>query len=236
MRVLIVDDERHLTEALGQVLARNNYAVDLSFDGQDGLYQALTGIYDVIILDIMLPGMDGLSVLRKIREAQVSTPVILLTAKGDTQDRVAGLDSGADDYLPKPFQTSELLARLRALSRRKGEVHMHGLMSIGDLEFYPHSLELWVGDKHCHLTLKESQLLELLISNHDQAVPTNTIIQKVWGYDTTAEDNHVQVYVSFLRKKLQQMRSQVEIKTMRGIGYLITAQTAKDNGVIAPGI
>jgi len=221
MRVLIVEDEHRLAEALGQVLVRNNYSVDLSFDGNDGLYQALTGIYDVVILDIMLPGLDGLSVLQQMRQEHINTPVILLTAKGDIEDRVRGLDSGADDYLAKPFQASELLARLRALARRKGEVQVQGILAFGDLELNPHTLELWVGANSCQLTLKESQLLEILIKNPGHAISTTTILMKVWGYDTTAEDNHVHVYVSFLRKKLAQMDSKAKIKTMRGLGYLL---------------
>ncbi len=222
MRVLLVEDERHLAEALEQVLGHNNYSVDLAFDGEDGLYQALTDIYDVIVLDIMLPKLDGLSVLTEMRRKHINTPVILLTAKGETDDKVKGLDSGADDYLAKPFQTSELLARIRALGRRKGEVQVNDLLTYADLELNPYSLELRVRDKTFHLTLKESQLLEILIINHDLTVSPNSIIEKIWGFEGDAEESHVQVYVSFLRKKLSQLESKARIQTHRGVGYMLT--------------
>jgi DNA-binding response OmpR family regulator len=223
LRVLLVEDERHLAEALEQVLTRNNYSVDLAADGEEGLYQALTDIYDVIVLDIMLPKMDGLSVLEELRRKHINTPIILLTAKGETEDKVKGLDSGADDYLAKPFQTSELLARLRALGRRKGEVQVNDLLTYADLELNPHTLGLRVHDKSFHLTLKECQLLEILIINHDLTVSPGTIIEKIWGYEGDAEESHVQVYVSFLRKKLSQMDSKAKIQTHRGVGYMLTA-------------
>jgi DNA-binding response OmpR family regulator len=225
MRVLIVDDEKHFAEAVKQVLVSNNYAVDLAHDGETGLYSALFNIYDVIILDIMLPKKDGISVLREIRKEKIETPIILLTAKGEPEDKVIGLDSGADDYLQKPFQVSELLARLRALSRRRGELATENTLTFGDIELNPHTLELKVRDNVTHLALKESQLLELLLVNKDITISPYRIIEKLWGYDSDAEDSNVHVYISFLRKKLSNLNSNVEIKTIRGVGYKLSEKS-----------
>jgi len=223
MRILYVEDRKSLAQAVAQVLKKNNYSVDISYDGEDGLYQALSGIYDIIILDIMLPKRDGISVLREIRNSGIETPVILLTAKGDIEDKVKGLDSGADDYLPKPFHTEELLARLRALGRRKGQLMPEDLLRFGDIELDPHTLDLCCGMKKYHLTLKESQLLELLIANKNRSVPSVLIQEKLWGFESDVEDSHVRVHVSFLRKKLALLNSRVQIKSVRGIGYTLTS-------------
>lgn len=222
MKVLLVEDEKYLAEAIAQVLKKKNYDIDLSFDGEDGYHNALSGIYDIILLDIMLPKMDGLELLQKIREEGISTPVILLTAKGEVEDRVVGLDKGADDYLPKPFKMEELLARMRAISRRRGELLPDGILSYGDIEFNPVTLLLSKGDKSFNLTLKESRLLEFLIVNKGHSLSSDAIIEKVWGYDSDAEDNHVHVYISFLRKKLANLDSSVRIKTIRNVGYALT--------------
>lgn len=221
MRVLLVEDERHMAEAIAQVLKKNNYSVDLAHDGEYGLDCALSGIYDMIVLDIMLPKLDGISVLRELRHNGIVTPVILLTAKGETEDKVRGLDSGADDYLAKPFQAEELLARLRALGRRKGELIHDNILRFEDIELNPLTLDLWCCDKSFRLTLKEGQLLELLLKHSRMILPTTMIIEKLWGFETEAEDSHVQVYVSFLRKKLTQLDSVVKIKSVRGAGYVL---------------
>jgi len=221
MRILIIEDELRLAEALEQLLMHNNYQVDLALDGEDGLYQALTGNHDMIVLDIMLPKRDGISLLNELRQQQLGTPIILLTAKSNTIDKVHGLDSGADDYLTKPFKTSELLARIRALSRRRGEITVTDNLVFADLEFNPHSLELWVGKQRFRLTKKEGQLLEYLINNQGRALSSTSIVQKVWGFDSDAEDNRVQVYISFLRKKLKRLGSMAEIRNIRSVGYLL---------------
>lgn len=221
MKVLLVEDEKYLAEAIAEVLKKKNYDIDLSFDGEDGLDNALSGVYDIILLDIMLPKLDGLSLLSKIRNEGISTPVILLTAKGEVEDRVAGLDGGADDYLPKPFKMEELLARMRAVSRRRGELLPDGVLSYGDIEFNPVTLVLSKKDKSFNLTLKESRLLEFLIVNKGHSLSSDSIIEKVWGYDSDAEDNHVHVYISFLRKKLSNLGSSVKIKTIRNVGYAL---------------
>ncbi len=222
MRILMVEDEKYLAEAIEQVLRKHNYSVDLAFDGEYGLDCGLTGIYDIIILDIMIPKMDGISILKELRQSGIATPVILLTAKGETEDKVRGLDCGADDYLSKPFQTEELLARLRALGRRKGELIHNNILRFKDIELNPLTLDLWCCDKSFRLTLKEGQLLELLLKHNGMILPTTTIIEKLWGFETEAEDNYVQVYVSFLRKKLAQLNSAVKIKAIRGAGYVLT--------------
>ena len=221
MRILIVEDQFHLAEALTQILRKNNYTIDTVHDGEAGLDNALTDIYDLIILDIMLPKLDGISLLKQIRKEGISTPVILLTAKGEISDKVAGLDSGADDYLAKPFATEELLARIRALSRRKGEVISDNTLKFGDIELNTSTLKLSKGSKEVKLILKESELLELLISRRNAATSKELIIEKLWGYDSDVEHNHVEVYISFLRKKLVFLGSGVVINTVRGVGYIL---------------
>lgn len=221
MRILVIEDELHLAEALTQILKKNNYIVDTVNDGESGLDNALSGIYDLILLDIMLPKINGLDVLKQIRKEEIATPVILLTAKGEISDKVTGLDSGADDYLPKPFATEELLARIRAMSRRKGEVLPDNILRFGDIELNPETLMLTCGRKEVKLILKESQLLELLITRKNSASSKELIIEKIWGFDSEVEHNHVEVYISFLRKKLQHLNSKVKINTVRGVGYTL---------------
>lgn len=221
VRILMVEDEKYMAEAIVQVLKKNNYSVDLVYNGEDGLDFGLSGIYDIIILDIMLPKMNGIDVLRALRRKGIETPVILLTARGQTEDKVSGLDSGADDYLAKPFHTSELLARLRALGRRKTKLISDGILKYGDIELNPLTLMLGCKDKEFKLTLKESQLLELLIKRSGMIISKDMIIEKLWGYDTDAEDNHVEIHMSLLRKKLSNVQSDVAISTIRYAGYVL---------------
>lgn len=223
MRILIVEDELPLAEALMQILKKNNYTVDAVNDGESGLDNALSDIYDLIVLDIMLPKMDGLTILKNIRKEGISTPVILLTARGEISDKVQGLDSGADDYLAKPFASEELLARIRALSRRKGEVTQDNSLQFGDLQLYPSTLKLVSGGKEIKLILKECELLELLITRKSMATSKELIIEKLWGFDSDVEHNHVEVYISFLRKKLLHLSSKVTINTLRGVGYILNS-------------
>lgn len=226
MRILMVEDEKYMAEAVAQVLKKNNYSVDLAYDGEYGLDCAVSNIYDIIILDIMLPKLNGINVLKELRGQGIETPVILLTARGDTEDKVRGLDSGADDYLAKPFHTGELLARLRALGRRKTALLNDGILKYGDITLDPLTLVLGKGDKEIKLTLKESQLMELLIKRDSMIISKEAIIEKLWGYDTDAEHNRVEIHVSLLRKKLAQLKSGVSIRTIRGAGYVL--KTAKD--------
>lgn len=221
MRILIVEDELHLAEALTQILKKNHYSVDAVHDGASGLDYALSGIYDLILLDIMMPEMDGISVLRELRKQGVSTPVILLTAKGEVSDKIAGLDDGADDYVAKPFSSGELLARIRAALRRKGEVVQENGLKFGDIGLNTATLKLSAGGKEIKLNLKESELLELLIARKQGVTSKEQIIEKLWGFDSEAEHNNVEVYVSFLRKKLSFLNSAVRIATIRGVGYVL---------------
>lgn len=227
MRILMVEDERRMAEAIAQILKENHYLVDLARDGEYGLDCALTGIYDMIILDIMLPKKDGISVLREMRQKRIETPVILLTAKGETADKVDGLDSGADDYLVKPFPTEELLARLRALGRRKGEIIQDGIVQVADMELNPCTLYMSSQTDSVKLSAKEFQLMEFLMKRSDMVTSKNMIIEKIWGFDTEAADHTVEVYISFLRKKLNYIDAGIEIKTERGMGYILTAKGAK---------
>jgi len=224
MRVLMVEDEKHMAEAIAQVLKKNNYIVDLAYDGEYGLDCALSGIYDIIILDVMLPKLDGLSILTSLREEGVSVPVLLLTAKGGIADKVQGLDCGADDYLAKPFHTDELLARLRALGRRNNDLQPLNILVYEDTELDPLSLMLRCGAASFKLTPKECNLLEILIRRVGTVISKESIIEKLWGYESEADDNHVEVYISFLRKKLAHINSRVFIRTVRGIGYALAVQ------------
>ncbi|MFC4303290.1 response regulator transcription factor [Cohnella boryungensis] len=223
MRILIVEDEVHLAEALTQILKKQNYSVDAVHDGQSGLDNALSGIYDLLLLDIMLPEMDGISILKTIRSQGISTPVILLTAKGEIEDKITGLDYGADDYVAKPFSTDELLARIRAALRRKGEVIPEEALKLGDIELNTATLKLSCKGKELKLILKESELLELLLSRKNSVTSKEQIIEKLWGFDSEVEHNNVEVYISFLRKKLVFLNAAVRINTIRGAGYVLEA-------------
>lgn len=221
MKLLVVEDEIQLADALSEILRRNKYSVDTVYNGIDGLDNAVTGVYDCIILDIMLPGMNGLEVLGNIRKEKISTPVLLLTARCEIDDKINGLDCGADDYLTKPFVTEELLARIRALTRRKGEVVDDDRLDYGGLELIKSTLSIKCMENDVKLSLKEYQIMELLISNPRQILPKERIIEKIWGYESDVEYNNIEVYISFLRKKLVIISAPVQIKTARGIGYYL---------------
>ncbi|WCT55854.1 response regulator transcription factor [Paenibacillus kyungheensis] len=226
MRILIVEDEQHLAEALTQILKKNHYSVDAVHDGRTGLDYAQSGIYDLLLLDIMMPEMDGISVLKTLRQQGVATPVILLTAKGEITDKVIGLDYGADDYIAKPFSSEELLARIRAALRRKGEVLPEDGLRFGDIQLNTANLKLSVNGKEMKLNLKENELLELLITRKQGVTSKEQIIEKLWGFDSDVEYNNVEVYISFLRKKLNFLHSQVKINTIRGVGYVLEEVTS----------
>jgi DNA-binding response OmpR family regulator len=215
MKLLLVEDEKGLYEPLSHILKKNGYAVDVAVDGNMGAEMAGTGIYDIIILDRMLPYRNGLSILQELRRNKVTTPVLFLTAKDTTHDRVEGLDAGADDYLTKPFSTDEFLARLRALSRRKDKPMASQLIQAGGLVFDPLRGEVKRGEDVFQLSAKEALLLELLLSNVGQVLTKQRIFEKIWGYFSEAEVANVDLYICYLRKKLG---SHV-IRTIRGIGY-----------------
>lgn len=226
MQVLIVEDDKKLALALKQILVEADYQVDAVHDGQTGLDYALSGIYDVIILDVMLPKMDGFAVAKKLRRAQISTPILLLTARDAIRDKIIGLDSGADDYMTKPFSPAELLAHLRALLRRQGQVVFETL-AFEDLTLNLESHDLSCGDSAIHLGFKEFSLARLLLSNPSQVITKDQIIAKVWGVDSMAMDNNVEAYISFLRKKLRFLGSRVGIESLRKTGYRLTVESAE---------
>jgi DNA-binding response OmpR family regulator len=220
MRVLLVEDEKPLAAALGKIFEKNKILVDVVNDGIEGKLLSENDVYDVIILDIMLPRKDGLAVLQELRKAKIETPVLMLTARAELNDKIAGLDRGADDYLTKPFQTGELLARIRAVTRRKGEVVTND-PGWGDLTLRQKTRELCCGNTTVKLGLKEFLLLETLMIHSRQIISKEQLIEKVWGFDSEAEYNNVEVYISFLRKKISFVGSQVQIKVNRGIGYYL---------------
>ena len=218
MRILVVEDETRLADALEQILLENKYMVDVAHDGQDGLDYALSGIYDAMILDVMLPKKNGFEIAAEMRRQKNQTPILMLTATDAIPDKVTGLDSGADDYMTKPFAPEELLARLRAMTRRQGEVVLDE-MSFEDLTLNLSTCDLKCGVKSVHLNFKEFEILRLLMANSPQVTTKETLIVKVWGYESGAEDNNVEAYISFLRKKLYFLGSRVGIAVLRKIGY-----------------
>ena len=220
MRLLLAEDEKDLSRALTAVLTKNNYTVDAVYNGEDALDYAKNTDYDGIILDVMMPVMDGIEALKRMRKAGISTPVIMLTAKAEVNDRIAGLDAGADDYLPKPFAMGELLARLRSITRRKGEMVSEKL-EFGDIYLDISAAELGNGKESYRLTHKEFQVMELLLRNSGNLISTERMLDQVWGYDSDVEINVVWVAISSLRKKLTGMKSRVEIQAVRGIGYTL---------------
>ena len=219
MRILIVEDEVRLASTLQDLLEMNSYTADVCHDGETGLDNALSGIYDVILLDVMLPKLDGFTVLRRLRGAGNSTPVLMLTARSEVSDKVEGLDCGADYYLTKPFEPRELLACIRALTRRQPELLNTDLLKYGDLSLDKSAFSLSCGDRSVRLSRREFDMMELLMRNRSQVITKETLLLKIWGYESDAEDNNVEVYISFLRKKLDHLRSRVKIKTTRGLGY-----------------
>ena len=212
MRVLVVEDEVRLAATLQDLLELNGYTVDVCHDGEAGLDNALTSIYDVILLDVMLPKLDGFTVLRRLRAEGSTTPVLMLTARSELTDRVNGLDSGADYYLTKPFEPKELLACIRALTRRQPELRQKKT-----------SFTLSCGERSVRLSRKEFDMMEMLMLNQKLVITKEKLLLKVWGYESDAEDNNVEVYISFLRKKLDHLHSQVKIRTIRMVGYCLEA-------------
>ena len=219
MRLLLVEDEKQLSEALQQILIRNKYSVDAVYNGDEGLDYALTDVYDVIILDIMLPKLNGIEILKMTRKRKISTPVILLTAKGSVEDKILGLDSGADDYLPKPFSPDELLARLRALTRRNGDFINENILEFSDIRLNLSTYDMEVNDNSITLTQKEFEILKYFMQRPKLVVSKDDLITKLWGFDSDVEHNNIEVYISFLRKKLAYVESDVKITTIRRVGY-----------------
>lgn len=225
MRLLIVEDEKRLADTLRQLLHRQGYTADVSYDGVSGLDNAMSGIYDLVILDVMLPGMNGFQVAQKLRQGGIVVPVLMLTAKSGLTDRIHGLDCGADYYLTKPFEAEELLACIRTLLRRAGgALQESDTLTWGDLSLERGTFTLVCGGRDVRLSRREYDLMELLMRNGTQVVTKEQMLVKVWGYDSQAEDNNAEVYISFLRRKLSHLHSCMKIKTLRMLGYCLTQE------------
>lgn len=223
MKLLIVEDEKRMSDAICAILRQEKYDVDPFYEGYGGLDAARSGIYDLIILDVMLPGVNGFDIAKTIRKAGIQTPILMLTAKSDIDDKVTGLDSGADDYLTKPFETKELLARIRAMLRRENikRTDDTGMLTVGDLRLdQPKSMLINTETgADIRLSEKELHIMEIFISNAGNIINKEQLAVKIWGYENEAEYNNVEVYISFTRKKLQFLDSCMEIKAVRGLGY-----------------
>ena len=217
MRILLAEDKRSLARALVRILEKNNYAADAVFNGEDALAYLETGGYDAAILDIMMPKMDGITVLKTLRQQGNPIPVIMLTAKAEVDDKVLGLDSGANDYLTKPFDTRELLARLRAVTRNQNTADTK--LRLGNIALDRASFELSSPSGSFRLTSKEFQMMEMLMDNPRRLIPTERFMEKIWGLDSDAEINVVWVYISYLRKKLSALDADIQIKSARNAGY-----------------
>ena len=223
MRILIIEDEGRLAETLADIITRNRDIADICRDGRVGLDNANSGIYDAVILDVMLPEMNGLDVVREMRRNGNMVPVLMLTAKTELDDRIDGLDSGADYYLTKPFETQELLACLRAVTRRGGDIRPE-VAAFGDVEVNLAASELVCNERSVRLGAKELELMRLLIANKNILLSKESIYLKIWGYDGEAEDSIVEVYISFLRKKLEHVGSKVKIAVVRRVGYRLEVE------------
>lgn len=225
MRILLAEDEKPLAKAIVKIFEKNKYSADAAYDGEEALAYLETGNYDVAVLDIMMPKIDGITVLKKIRAEGNTIPVIMLTAKSEIEDRVLGLDSGANDYLPKPFDSRELLARIRVVTRGKTETDAK--LRLGNVSLDKTTFELSSASGKYRLTNKEYQLLEMFMSAPKRVFSTEQIMEKVWGYDSEAEINVVWVYVSYLRKKLAAIGSDIKIRASRNAGYYMEADDDK---------
>ncbi len=222
MRILLCEDERELSDALSAILKHSNYSVDTVYNGNDAVEYLETELYDCAILDVMMPGMDGFEVLRTVRGQGIGTPIIMLTARSDVDDKVKGLDLGADDYLSKPFSTKELLARVRAMTRRRSEL-TENTLTFGDISLDRSTCQLSGPDGIIRLGSKEYQMLEMLMINPGSVVSVDKFMEKIWGYDSDTELNVVWVNVSYLRRRLASVGSTVQVRAKRNLGYVLEA-------------
>ena len=220
MKILVIEDEVNLAETLAEILEHGNFSVDICYNGKSGWEYIQTQVYDGIVLDIMLPQMDGYEILKIMRKEQISTPVLVLTARSEMEDIVSGLDCGADDYMVKPFSVSEFLARIRAVTRRKETLIPDNLI-LGNLTLDKKGCSLISNDNTINLGKKEYQLMELLMSNPGQISSKDMLIEKIWGFDNDSDYNNIEVYISFLRKKLKVIDANIIISNSRGLGYYL---------------
>lgn len=219
MRILVVEDEFSLADVISESLKKEKYLVDIETDGESGYYSASTGIYDLIILDVMLPGMNGFDILKKIREEKVESKIIMLTAKNTLEDKLTGFDNGANDYVPKPFHIKELLARVNAQLKNQTKMKDKDLLSYHDLSLDINKSVIICNDENVSLVCKEFQLLEYFMNNPEQILSKEQIYDKVWGMENEIESNNLEAYLSFIRKKIKAIGSNVNIKSVRGLGY-----------------
>ena len=219
MRILIIEDDKDLAQLTKLALEKENFTVDMCLDGAEGLYYMQENMYDLVLLDRMLPSMDGAQVLKEARQSNISTPVIFLTALGELQDKVNGLNCGADDYMVKPFAFEELLARIHSIMRRPGKWGDLNLLKLGDIAFDPECGRLTKGAKECTLSGRESALLEVFLRNPGQILPRNLLLSRVWGMESDVEEGNLDNYIHFLRRRLKSVESTLVLKTIRGIGY-----------------
>lgn len=219
MRVLIVEDEEKITQALKFLFSKQKIDVDIANDGDEGLLLTKKDIYDVIVLDIMLPGVNGIDILKNIRNSGNKTPVIMLTAKDTIDDRVFGLESGADDYLVKPFATKELIARVKALARRKNAEYIGEIYEFEDIKYDVKNYLLYVNEVEYKIPLKEAMLMEMLIKKPRQVFTREQIIDRIWGLETDILESNIEIYVHHLRRRLENTKAKIE--TVRGVGYML---------------
>lgn len=219
MKILLIEDDKELGKVIAYQLRKENVEVDVCEDGEEGLYYMQENIHDLVILDRMLPSMDGIEVLKRARNAHISTPVIFLTALGELSDKVTGLTSGADDYMVKPFAFEELLARIQCLMRRPGKWDDSALLKLGDISFDPENNRLFHEKKECTLSKREGALLEVFLRNPGQTLTRTVLINRVWGLDSEVEEGNLDNYIHFLRRRLKSVESSLSLKTVRGIGY-----------------
>ena len=224
-KVLVVDDEKLIVKGLKFSLEQDDMEVDCAYDGEEALEYARAKEYDIVLLDVMLPKKDGFSVLRALRQAGKTVPVLMLSARSELSDRVEGLDCGADYYLTKPFEPKELLACVRMLTRRQPEQRASNALEYGDLRLETDTFQLSCGERSVRLSRKEFDMLELLMRSREMVLTKENLILKLWGYESDAEDNNVEVYISFLRKKLDYLHSKVKIRTIRMVGYRLEQET-----------
>ncbi len=225
MRILLAEDERSLSRAVVALLEKSNYSADAVYDGEEALAYLEAGNYDGVILDIMMPKMDGLEVLRQLREQGNPVPVLLLTAKSEVEDKVTGLDTGANDYLTKPFSTAELMARIRAMTRSQTGGQVTSRLTFGNITLDQTTFELSSSAGSFRLANREYQMMELLLRNPRQLIPTERFLERIWGYDSDVELNVVWVYISYLRKKLSALQANIQIKATRNVGYSLEERT-----------
>lgn len=227
MRILLIEDDKALCRSLKARLKQQGFQVTVSNDGEEGLFYILENSHDLVLLDRMLPGLDGATVLRKARQQRCSVPIIFLTALGSLDDRITGLDYGADDYIVKPFAFEELMARIRCICRRPQQLTDTNCLTLGDLSFYPEQNSLTCGQQSCTLSRREGELLTLFLKNPHQILPRSTILMRVWGPDSEIEEGNLDNYIHFLRRRLKSVCSRMELKTARGVGYCIHDPSAK---------